>query len=446
MDARHKKILQSRRSFLVLELDPSLLYDKLISTGIFNQDMIEEIKSAGPRRDQARQLVIDLETRGSRAFPAFLECLVETGQSHVADLLSADLGIQPPRSLPIRPIPIPIPIPTSRNHGTQQKEMDKPDRGHISRKDEGVAYSPEKSPDRPIQCSEGDEPPSIPRLRRDSLQMYRMDARPCGRCLIINNVEFHPNSNLKNRTGSDIDCARLEKRFKSFHFIVEVKRNLTSQAIRRELHALSQTDHTAFDCCVVIILSHGTEVNHNRFPGAIHGVDGPIVPVQNITNYFNGQNCPTLQGKPKLFFIQACGGDQKDTGFEVCPDEFEPAASGIDNHTDAMPMSPREELGKYSDELDARASLPTPSDILVSYSTFPGYVSWRDTQAGSWYVETLDNVLEEFAGYEDLLTLLTMVTDKVSQISAKGIFKQMPGSFNFLRKRIFFQVNCLNDK
>ncbi|MBN3273102.1 CASP9 protein, partial [Polyodon spathula] len=315
MDARHKKILQSRRSFLVLELDPSLLYDKLISTGIFNQDMIEEIKSAGPRRDQARQLVIDLETRGSRAFPAFLECLVETGQSHVADLLSADLGIQPPRSLPIRPIPIPIPIPTSRNHGTQlcipipipihipipiyipihipimepKKEMDKPDRGHISRKDEGVAYSPEKSPDRPIQY-------------------------------------------------------------------------------------------------------------------------------------------------------------QKDTGFEVCPDEFEPAASGIDNHTDAMPMSPREELGKYSDELDASGSLPTPSDILVSYSTFPGYVSWRDTQAGSWYVETLDNVLEEFAGYEDLLTLLTMVTDKVSQISAKGIFKQMPGSFNFLRKRIFFQVNCLNDK
>lgn len=432
MDARHKKILQSSRSMLVRELDPSQLYDGLISRGIFSQDMIDEIKGAGPRRDQARQLVIDLETRGRRAFPAFLDCLVETDQSRVADLLSAGLGIQPPRSLPIQPIPIPIPIPIPHNDGTQQKEMDKPDRGHISRKDRH---------DHPIPCSEGDEPPSSPRIRRDSLQMYRMDARPCGQCLIINNVEFHPNSNLKNRTGSDIDCARLEKRFKSFHFIVEVKRNLTSQAIRRELYALSQKDHTAFDCCVVIILSHGTEVNHNRFPGAIHGVDGPIVPVQNITNYFNGQNCPTLQGKPKIFFIQACGGDQKDIGFEVSPDEFEPAAGGIDDHTDATPMSPREELGKDSDEPDARASLPTPSDILVSYSTFPGYVSWRDTQAGSWYVETLDNVLEEFAGYDDLLTLLTMVTDRVSQISAKGIFKQMPGSFNFLRKRLFFQVN-----
>ncbi|MGH0158404.1 UNVERIFIED_CONTAM: hypothetical protein FKN15_035409 [Acipenser sinensis] len=104
--------------------------------------------------------------------------------------------------------------------------------------------------------------------------------------------------------------------------------------------------------------------------------------------------------------------DQKYIGFEVSPDEFEPAASGIDDHTNTTPMSPREELGKDSDEPDARASLPTPSDILVLYSTFPGYVSWRDTQAGSWYVETLDNVLEEFAGYDDLLTLLTMPGDR----------------------------------
>lgn len=49
-------------------------------------------------------------------------------------------------------------------------------------------------------------------------------------------------------------------------------------------------------------------MNHNRFPGAVYGVDGQYVPVQHITNYLNGQHCPSLQGKPKLFFIQACGG------------------------------------------------------------------------------------------------------------------------------------------
>lgn len=53
-----------------------------------------------------------------------------------------------------------------------------------------------------------------------------MDASPCGHCLIINNVEFEPQSQLSNRKGSNIDCEKLEKRFEAFNFIVEVKTNL----------------------------------------------------------------------------------------------------------------------------------------------------------------------------------------------------------------------------
>lgn len=57
-------------------------------------------------------------------------------------------------------------------------------------------------------------------------QSYKMDASPCGHCLIINNVDFEPQSELNNRTGSNIDCDKLERRFKSLNFIVLVKRNL----------------------------------------------------------------------------------------------------------------------------------------------------------------------------------------------------------------------------
>lgn len=53
-----------------------------------------------------------------------------------------------------------------------------------------------------------------------------MDASPCGHCLIINNVEFEPQSELSNRTGSNVDSDKLENRFKSLNFIVVVKRNL----------------------------------------------------------------------------------------------------------------------------------------------------------------------------------------------------------------------------
>lgn len=116
-----------------------------------------------------------------------------------------------------------------------------------------------------------------------------MDAKPCGHCLIINNVDFDPQSHLSSRKGSNIDCLKLESRFNALNFIVEVKTNLrqkvrsksfcvstnnmytfwacgfkadisTFQQIKHELSALSKIDHSQYDCCVVIMLSHGTEV------------------------------------------------------------------------------------------------------------------------------------------------------------------------------------------
>lgn len=45
----------------------------------------------------------DLETRGSKAFPAFLECLQETGQHLLAELL--ERGTSAPVSVPV-PLPV----------------------------------------------------------------------------------------------------------------------------------------------------------------------------------------------------------------------------------------------------------------------------------------------------------------------------------------------------
>ncbi|KAG9269104.1 caspase-9-like [Astyanax mexicanus] len=332
MEPRHRKILQQNRAHLVKTLDPSGVFDGLLSRGIFSQDMIDEIKSCGARRTQARQLVKDLETRGRQAFPAFLECLHETGQSSLAEHLESGNPLPVPAPLPVQPTVIPLPVTNPEN----------PDRA--------------------------DAPHKLVPLKPPSLS-----------------VDLLPSPCKYDKQG-----------------------RLTA--------------------------------SHNRFPGAVHGVDGPSVPVQIITNYLNGQNCSSLQGKPKVFFIQACGGDQRDIGFEVSPDEVQPLAGGIDDQPDAIPTSSSSDSLSLSDEIDARATLPTPSDILVSYSTFPGYVSWRDTLTGSWYVETLDRVLEENAATDDLVTMLMMVNNEVSQISAKGLYKQMPGSFNFLRKHLYFQA------
>ncbi|KAK9515625.1 hypothetical protein VZT92_026253 [Zoarces viviparus] len=435
MEEVHRKILQRNRTNLVTDLHPSSLYDGLLEKGVFTQDMIDEIKSAGTRRDQARKLVQDLETRGSRAFPLFLLCLEQTDQQSLAQLLQCGapaVQLQPatPNKVDL-PVVRPLPLSLPTDFDQQRKDV--------------VPIHPTQRPSlTPSPSPERESMRTTPtgRIRRDSIQSYKMDASPCGHCLIINNVEFEPESELNNRKGSNVDCDKLEGRFKALNFIVEVKTNLKQRQIKHALSALSQKDHSQYDCCVVIILSHGTEVSHSRFPGAVYGVDGQHVPIQLITNYLNGRHCLSLQGKPKLFFIQACGGGEQDTGFEVSPDEVEPSIGGADDQTDAIPMSSSSDSLSMSDEVDARATLPTPSDILVSYSTFPGYVSWRDPQAGSWYIETLDCILEENAATEDLATILMMVNHDVSQNSAKGVYKQMPGSFNFLRKPLYFQTKA----
>lgn len=60
-------------------------------------------------------------------------------------------------------------------------------------------------------------------------QVYQLRADPCGHCLIFNNVSFSRDSDLSTRAGSDIDCEKLEKRFKSLCFHVRTLRNLKAQ-------------------------------------------------------------------------------------------------------------------------------------------------------------------------------------------------------------------------
>ncbi|XP_063173552.1 caspase-9 isoform X2 [Candoia aspera] len=272
--------------------------------------------------------------------------------------------------------------------------------------------------------------------KRDSEMVYLLNSEPCGYCLIINNVNFDEETDLKCRLGSNLDCRRLEKRFRALHFEVLTKEDLTAEEMARELQSLARCDHNALDCCVVVVLSHGCESFHNQFPGAIFGTDGQRLAVQRVVSYFNGSHCPSLRGKPKLFFIQACGGEEKDQGFQVDAETSEDHPEQEIVESDATPF---QGPGGDCDEPDATASLPTDSDILVCYPTFPGCVSWRDKHSGSWFIEALDQILDQYAHLEDLPSILTKVGNVVSAKVA-GSYKQMPGYFNFLRKKFFFRV------
>ncbi|XP_026965896.1 caspase-9 isoform X1 [Sagmatias obliquidens] len=452
MEEADRRLLRQSRLRLVGELQVAALWDALLNRELFTPDMIEDIQRAGSgsRRDQARQLITDLETRGSQALPLFISCLEDTGQETLASFLrtSRQAAKQDPeaiRPLNLKPVVLgPVSLKPKELRGAEQ-DPSRPSQGKLA----PVVLGPEElwpaklSPEvlrpeapRPVDIGSGgfSEIRAQDRAKGNADLAYVLNADPCGHCLIINNVNFCHESGLRTRTGSSIDCERMQQRFHLLHFVVEVKCNLTAKQMVQALVELARRDHSALDCCVVVILSHGCQASHLQFPGAVYGMDGYPVSVERIVNIFNGTGCPSLGGKPKLFFIQACGGEQKDQGFEVASTAPEDRTPDSDPEPDATPF---QEGPVTVDQPDAVSSLPTPSDILVSYSTFPGFVSWRDTKSGSWYIETLDSIFEQWAHCEDLQTLLLRVANAVS---VKGVYKQIPGCFNFLRKKLFFKT------
>merc|ERR1712018_769674 len=90
--------------------------------------------------------------------------------------------------------------------------------------------------------------------------------------------------------------------------------------------------------------------------------------------------------------------------------------------------------------------IPTHADFLIAYSTIPGFYSWRNTSAGSWFVQALCHVLQRSGADKDLLSNLTRVARKVAfdfQSNTPGDFvmhekKQIPCITSMLTRGIFF--------
>ena len=242
-------------------------------------------------------------------------------------------------------------------------------------------------------------------------ERYPMKRTPHGIAVIINNSEFYSNDPdheaLPNRRGSQVDEENLRVTWEYLQYNVRILRNLTASELTRQLMQIALQSHENFDSFVCCILSHG-------YLDGIYGTDSQPVKINDIASLFKGSFCPTLSNKPKLFFIQACRGDDEDKGVPVQKD-----ARG--DNDDAL-----------------RHSLPSEADFLFGYATPPGNVSWRSPRYGSWYISKLCEVLVDNAPQQDLLTMLTMVNSKVSEAYTTQGFKQCPAPVTLLRKQVWF--------
>lgn len=242
--------------------------------------------------------------------------------------------------------------------------------------------------------------------------VYKMDRKHRGRCIIVNNEIF--TTGLPGRRGTQRDAEYLKHVFQWLGFKVYKCDNKTKEDLEALLlEEKHHPDHDDGDCFVFCVLTHGIF-------GAVYSSDGVLIPIREIVSHFTAQQCPGLAGKPKLFFIQACQGKDIQSSVPIEPDAVNP---------ECVPPSLQD-------------SIPVEADFLLGLATVPGYASLRHVENGSWYIQSLCNHLKALVPrHEDILSILTAVNNDVSrQADKSGRMRQMPQPAFTLRKRLVFPV------
>lgn len=267
---------------------------------------------------------------------------------------------------------------------------------------------------------------TLPEVRNNepAVHVYEMRAYPRGYCIIINNSNF---VSMKSRAGTDIDARKLNDTFQKLGFLTREHKDLTAKDMAFLMRDIALLDHSKFNALVVCILTHGGE-------NCLYGIDEEGISVRYLTMFFRSSKCKTLANKPKLFFIQSCQGEIKQSGIahtDLQQDGPSPSRESF-LETDAETVS-NNDTKITADELD----------FLIGFATVPGYVSFRSRSTGSFYIKKLTENLEKYASSLDLVTILTHVNNDVSAEDIPAgengeISKQVPMPQFTLRKQLYF--------
>ena len=112
-------------------------------------------------------------------------------------------------------------------------------------------------------------------------------SRPRGICLLINNV---PDLAVEEK--------KLENLFKFLSFEVLIKRGLQRDKLYTLAVEFAKKDHSHFDTFVVIFMSVSCRSTD------ISCADGRNANLEHVLEEFTASRCPSLRGKPKIFFVQ----------------------------------------------------------------------------------------------------------------------------------------------
>ncbi|XP_033936097.1 caspase-2 isoform X2 [Pseudochaenichthys georgianus] len=421
MQEQDRRALQRNTAVLCKQLVvDELLIQLLQADSILTESMAEGIMAEQTSHKRSFRLLLLLPKRGPRAFSGFCSALQETEQQHLYDLIrqsteqyskETSVKVIQPEEEPegsavrlvvsekkkeVRSVDSSLPLPT------QEESNAKRARTQESMELSLDADSPIKTPVLP--CSHDF-------YLSHFQQSYRVSSSPRGLALVISNVTFDPCAapDLDTRKGGEVDDDVLRKVFTELDYKVTVHRDLTAQDMRTCIESFTRRpDHHSGDSSVVCLLSHGVE-------GAIYGTDGQLLQLDWVFESFDNAHCPLLQNKPKMFFIQACRGEEMDCGVEqidgpmrTCSPSCEQRDAGRE-----VDASSRQRGGL------GRIKLPQRSDMICGYASLKGQsictAAMRNTKRGSWFIQELNSSLRLNARDTHLADILVQVNGRIKE-------------------------------
>ncbi|XP_023340596.1 caspase-7 [Eurytemora carolleeae] len=248
--------------------------------------------------------------------------------------------------------------------------------------------------------------------------------------IIINNVEFKTTvRSLDRRNGSDEDVTSIRKTFTELGWKVEedlVMQDPTKDQIEEQIKII-QSSTVKISCIAVFIMSHGEEND------TIWADDQSYNLCKDVVEQLSAEKCPSLAGKPKMVFVQACQGGNTDSGTSV---KLRSPTKKQD-FSDAVVVEPN--------TVYKHVKIPSYADIFVFKASYNGYRCFRSDE-GSWFMQTLCRVIDESSADMDLFSIALKVTafvsmEKVSSSDDKKIHekKQVPKMQSTLMRKIYLK-------
>jgi caspase 7 len=273
------------------------------------------------------------------------------------------------------------------------------------------------------------------------IDKYYMNNEKRGNALIIN-IKKYVNDAHKERKWSKRDEENLTNTLTNLDFDIKIHQDLTKEQLESVMLEQATIDHRNSDCFLCVIMSHGNQEK-------IVASDNKEISFEQIMAPI--KTCASLVNKPKLFFIQACRGEndaefasskQRSSSAQSISSNRGGTKSNMTDHDkNTIPNDSQQHNNKSQ-----TTKIENESDLLVYYSTLPNHLSFsKKVSEGTIFIKSLCEVFNTYA-YKNLphknLSLSQMITKINESVMSQGV--QIADPVFRMKREVYFMPKNVN--